>query len=125
MKSLLLFSCFLLFSANFYGQRLYGTISDAETDQPIAGVNVFIKSLKKGVTSKNDGVFYFEQADGLKKEDTILFNIVGYKTRTLTLEEYESQNNKIKLSEEQFNSSKLLKSSGRIISIGSTNKNSE
>ncbi|MFI8378833.1 carboxypeptidase-like regulatory domain-containing protein [Leeuwenhoekiella sp. NPDC079379] len=124
MKLLIVVIC-ILFTSTFYGQRLYGTITDLKTDQPIAGVNVFLKSIKKGVTSKNNGVFYFEQANGLKQEDTILFNMVGYQTLTLTLKEYQSQNNEIQLTQEKMNT-KNSSSSGKIITLGaSSHKTSE
>ncbi|MDP5044322.1 carboxypeptidase-like regulatory domain-containing protein [Leeuwenhoekiella sp. W20_SRS_FM14] len=118
MKSFIVIIC-LVFTSTFYGQRLYGTITDLKTEEPIAGVNVFIKSIKKGVTSKNNGVFYFEQANGVKQEDTILFNMVGYQTLSLTLREYQSQNNEIKLSQEKINT-KNSSSSGKIITLGAS-----
>ncbi|WP_028377776.1 carboxypeptidase-like regulatory domain-containing protein [Leeuwenhoekiella sp. MAR_2009_132] len=118
MKSFIVIIC-LVFTSTFYGQRLYGTITDLKTEKPIAGVNVFIKSIKKGVTSKNNGVFYFEQANGVKQEDTILFNMVGYQTLSLTLREYQSQNNEIKLSQEKINT-KNSSSSGKIITLGAS-----
>ena len=53
MKSIIILVCAFFFSVPFYGQRLYGTITDAKTQEPIEGVNVFIKSIKKGL---KDGI---------------------------------------------------------------------
>ncbi|RXG27053.1 carboxypeptidase-like regulatory domain-containing protein [Leeuwenhoekiella marinoflava] len=121
MKSFITLFFALLFTSVFYGQRLFGTVTDAKTDEPIAGVNVFIKSIKKGVTSKNNGIFYFEQAHGLKKQDTILFNMVGYHTLKLTLEEYDTLEKKVRLVEENFSRNRSSNSTGRIITLGKSN----
>jgi len=121
MKSLIILLFALFFTSSFYGQRLFGTVTDAKTDEPIAGVNVFIKSIKKGVTSKNNGIFYFEQAHGLKKQDTILFNMVGYNTLKITLEQYETLDKKVKLIEENFSRNRSSNSTGRIITLGKSN----
>ncbi|WP_167597848.1 carboxypeptidase-like regulatory domain-containing protein [Leeuwenhoekiella sp. ZYFB001] len=121
MKSIIILVCAFFFSVPFYGQRLYGTITDAKTQEPIEGVNVFIKSIKKGVTSKNDGIFYFEQAHGLEQQDTILFNMVGYHTLKLTLAQYETQNKQVRLVEEKFINSKPIKGSNRVITLGKAN----
>ena len=123
MKSIIILICAFFFSIPFYGQRLYGSITDAKTQEPIEGVNVFIKSIKKGVTSKSDGIFYFEQAHGLEKKDTILFNMVGYHTLKLTLEQYQSQDNEVRLIEEQFVNSKPIKGSHRVITLGEAKSN--
>ena len=121
MKSLIILICAFFFSVPFYGQRLFGTVTDANTDEPIAGVNVFIKSIKKGVTSKNNGIFYFEQANGVKKEDTILFNMVGYHTLKLRLEQYETLDKKVKLIEEKVSRNRSSESTGRVITLGKSN----
>jgi len=121
MKSFIILIFALFFTSAFYGQRLFGTVTDAKTDEPIAGVNVFIKSIKKGVTSKNNGIFYFEQAHGLTKKDTILFNMVGYQTLKLTLEQYEMLDKKVKLVEENFTRNRSSNATGRIITLGKSN----
>ncbi len=94
--SLLLFICC---TTSMHAQRLHGTVTDATSKEPIVGVNVYLKSIQKGVTTKKDGVFYFEQANGLNPQDTILFNMVGYNTLKLTVEQFKELDQKAVLKE--------------------------
>lgn len=102
---LLLFCCLGL-----KAQRLLGTVTDAKTQEPITGVNVYIKSIKKGVTTKKDGVFYFEQANGLQANDTLLFNMIGYRTLKVTVEQFQKLEKKVALYEEDYSNLRSSKS---------------
>lgn len=118
MQSIIAVLFTIFFIVPQYGQRLFGTITDSKTNEPIPGVNVFIKSINKGVTTKKDGVFYFEHAGGVEKNDTIIFNTVGYKTLKLTLSQFEYLDKKVQLVEESMPTSQSQKSSGRVITLG-------
>jgi len=110
----------LIFCGTAQAQRLLGTVTDAKTQEPLTGVNVFIKSIKKGVTTKKDGVFYFEQANGLQPKDTLLFNMVGYRTLKLTLDQFQKLDRKVTLYEENLSKLRSEKSV-RIITISDGN----
>lgn len=120
MKKITSLIIIALCTTGMFGQRLLGTVTDAKTNEPIIGVNVFIKSIKKGVTTKNNGVFYFEQIKGLEPKDTLLFNMVGYQTLKLTLAQFEKREKKVALIEENFSRIRNSGKTTRIISIGAT-----
>ena len=49
--------------------------------------------------------------------------MVGYHTLKLTLEQYQSQDNEVRLIEEQFVNSKPIKGTNRVITLGEAKSN--
>ena len=73
----------LLLSYFSFGQTINGLILDEKTEIPIAGVNVYLKKTKEGVITDEKGSFRIKS--GIKKEDTIVFSHLGYKTKYIPL----------------------------------------
>ena len=84
MKKILLFFLILSYSYTIFSQnQLSGIITDRETEEPLAFVNVYLPDLKKGTVSKENGSFLLKDIpDG---KINIQFSYIGYKTQIMTL----------------------------------------
>lgn len=54
--------------------QINGTVTDAATKQPMAGVNVVVKGTTRGTTSDENGNFAIEAHDG----EVLVFSFIGY-----------------------------------------------
>lgn len=64
--------------------RVTGTITDAGTRLPMAGVNVIVKGTTKGTTSDGDGRFTIDADKG----DVLVFSFIGYRTMQFAIEDH-------------------------------------
>jgi len=60
-----------------------GTVTDAETDAPLPGVNVVQVGTERGATTDVNGTF---QIDVLSENAELRFSFVGYQTKTVALD---------------------------------------
>lgn len=90
MKQLLRYSslllvCGLLFLPELHAQSesiITGTITDADTKDPLVGVNISIKGRVAGTVSDFDGKFRLRVSD--TPPFTLIFSIVGFETQEIT-----------------------------------------
>ncbi len=76
----ILFSSFLSFA-----QTIEGTVLEANTKKPLARVNVYLNTSKKGTVTNANGNFKISVKLAVK--DTLFFSYLGYKTNHLTFSE--------------------------------------
>ncbi|MCW9707036.1 TonB-dependent receptor [Aliifodinibius sp. 1BSP15-2V2] len=69
-------------------QTITGTISDAQTGEPLLGANVLQMGTSNGVSADGEGAFRLTLSDSGRAQIRITF--VGYQTQKIALEEYES-----------------------------------
>ena len=84
MKARLVLFLFFLFSyANSYAQdfAITGTVTSAEDQFPVPGVNVLIKGTTRGTSTDFDGKYEISAKAG----DVIEFSYVGFKTQSFTV----------------------------------------
>ncbi len=67
--------CFVLYMGYAQGKTVSGKVTD-HSNLPIPGVNVVVKSTKKGVTTDMDGKYSLSVSPG----ETLVFSFLGYKT---------------------------------------------
>jgi hypothetical protein len=86
----LLFFLFSLISIHVNGQytRILGTISDAQTGEPIPFVNVYLKGTSVGATTGFDGKYAIKTQSSA---DTLVMSVVGYKTKEFIIKVYAYQ----------------------------------
>ena len=80
MKKILLVSCLLLISLSSFSQYIEGKVLDAETNQPIEGVHVIMKSINRGTLTNSKGNFYLKFPVRIIKSDVIKFSHLTYGT---------------------------------------------
>jgi TonB-linked SusC/RagA family outer membrane protein len=66
------------------GQTVTGTVVDAETDEPLIGVNIIIDGTSSGTTTNFDGEFSLEVPD--INESVLVFRYIGYQTQEIQLD---------------------------------------
>jgi hypothetical protein len=93
MKNLFILFFLVLCSFNIIAQSqlIKGSIVD-EQKNPIPYVNVYLSDKSIGVVATNAGTFEFNCL--IKKNDSIVFSCLGYKTVIVPLSEWLSNSNK-------------------------------
>jgi hypothetical protein len=86
----LVFISVMLFSLVAKGQytRVLGTISDAQTGDPIPFVNVYLKGTSVGATTGFDGKYTIKTQS---KADTLVVSVMGYRTQYFELKVHAYQ----------------------------------
>ncbi|HVO75241.1 MAG TPA: TonB-dependent receptor [Ignavibacteriaceae bacterium] len=84
-----------------------GKVLDAEQNEPLVGVNVFIKELRNGTVTNEDGIFEFDNIN--EGNYSIAFSYVGHKPVTVevTVPSENAQNINVKLEETTINLSEV------------------
>ena len=90
MSNILIFICLLIFSGNILGQQrtISGKITDANTSEPIAFANVFIKGTTSGTTTDFDGKYLLKTS---QLGDSLSVMVVGFLTKSKFIEKRENQ----------------------------------
>ncbi|HKK63390.1 MAG TPA: carboxypeptidase-like regulatory domain-containing protein, partial [Bacteroidales bacterium] len=70
----LVFFCLLILARNSYSSILTGHVVDADTNEPLIGVNVIIKGTFKGVVTDSEGYFHLETDSD---SATIILSYIG------------------------------------------------
>lgn len=84
MKQLLLLPLLLLFTACLFAQgTVSGTVTDAETGQPLEGASIFAQNTTKGTLSDKEGAFKLYLDKGGYE---IVVSFTGYTSKTINLE---------------------------------------
>ncbi|WP_084812228.1 SusC/RagA family TonB-linked outer membrane protein [Flammeovirga pacifica] len=81
----LLISCLFLFSSQLFAQEqveVKGMITDAESGEPLIGVNVIIEGTTSGVVTDYNGQY---KLGGLTKNTTLVFHYIGYEEQVATV----------------------------------------
>ncbi len=87
LKSII-FLCFILFSsASLFAQTISGTVTDAQSEEPLSGANILQVGTSNGVSADADGSFTLELLNNEAQKISVSF--VGYKTKTLEVSDSE------------------------------------
>ena len=84
MRELLIFIPIVLLSFTLHGQTktITGTVTSADDNGPLPGVNVVVEGTSKGTVTAVDGTYSID----LSAEETILnFTFVGYVAQKITV----------------------------------------
>ena len=81
MKKLFTLSIILLSVFFAKAQNFSGTVNDAETKKPLAGVSISIKGKNTGTITNAEGLFTLKTAT--KIPFTLVFSMVGYERQTI------------------------------------------
>lgn len=76
--------CFaILFSTSLYAQTITGTVTDAETKEPLSGANIVQLNTSNGVSADSDGSFSLDLLEDESRQISVSF--VGYQTKTINI----------------------------------------
>ncbi|MCH8567934.1 MAG: TonB-dependent receptor [Balneolales bacterium] len=65
-----------------YGQTITGTVTDADTNEPLIGVNIILQGTSTGTTTNFDGEFSLNVPD---RQGVLVFRYIGYITQEIEL----------------------------------------
>lgn len=89
-----LLTFFIVAIVNAQNIEIQGKVTDSKNEMPISGVNVLVKSTKKGVTTDFDGNYSVK----VKANDILVFTFVGFAPKEIKVEKSQTVN--IQLQEE-------------------------
>ena len=79
MKKFVLFLIFSFSTFFSFSQYIEGKVLDAQTNNPIEGVNVYMKGINRGTVTNEKGIYYLKFPYEIVKNDIIRFSHVAYK----------------------------------------------
>jgi hypothetical protein len=95
-KSLLLLSCYILslFLSLPIGAQTFviGQVIDAATKEPLPYVNIGLLNKNIGTVSDETGYFELEVNTEQNSRDTLRFSMIGFETKSYTLNDFINQN---------------------------------
>ena len=94
-SALLLYCCFLsLFLSLPIGAQTFviGQVIDAATKEPLPYVNIGLLNKNIGTVSDEAGYFEFEVNTEQNSRDTLRFSMIGFQTKSYTLNDFINQN---------------------------------
>ena len=83
MKLFISSLCFLAFTSVYAQNTIQGVVTDANTNQSLAFVNIYLADLEKGTSSNEDGYFIIDHLPTGNYK--VLFSMIGYETQLLNL----------------------------------------
>ena len=90
-QRLVLMLIFIISVSMVYGQQqitVNGTVTDAETDEPLPGVNIVIQGTNMGTSTDVDGNYTIEAPP----DATLIISFVGYQQQTVDINERQNIN---------------------------------
>jgi iron complex outermembrane receptor protein len=80
--AILLLAAMLLSSAGFGQRTITGTVTDADSGEPLIGANIIIQGTSSGTITDFDGAFALDVPEG---ENILVVSYTGYTTKTIEL----------------------------------------
>ncbi|WP_255233360.1 TonB-dependent receptor [Aliifodinibius salipaludis] len=81
----------VFYSSSLFAQTITGTVTDAQSGEPLAGANIVQVGTSNGVSAEADGQFSLDLIEDEAQKISVSF--VGYKTQTVDLIEEETSIN--------------------------------
>lgn len=73
-------------------KNITGVVVDARTGEPLSGAEVFLKHLKQGTTTDEDGYFNLRLSHNLPASpDTLMISFLGYQKYRVVLSDYKNR----------------------------------
>ncbi len=88
LRTTVLLCTFLATTSTLFAQTITGTISDAQTGEPLAAANVVQVGTSNGVSADADGSFSLDLLNDEASEISVSY--IGYKAQTLNISEGDS-----------------------------------
>lgn len=120
MKTFPLFVLFLFLSFQSYGQVITGKVSGATNYQPLIYASIGVINTPFGTITNEEGNFNLE-VKGLPVNSFVRFSMIGFKSKTYTIEELSNKENTIRLDGETYKLSEVIVNpSGKLKKVGIT-----
>ena len=94
--------------------EIKGEVRHFENNGPLTYVNIGIANKTVGTVSNKNGLFYLSLNPKVKKNDTVVFSFIGFKTERYSISELKGKNNIILLQPENTELDEVVVSSKKI-----------
>jgi CarboxypepD_reg-like domain len=96
-----------------FAQWVKGTVSDAQTKEPLAYVHIGVVNQNRGVISHDDGKFEIDLT-GLSPEGELTFSMIGYEVKKLKIASLKEQAEDVKLTPKTYQLKEVIVKSTKI-----------
>ncbi|MCB0495218.1 MAG: carboxypeptidase-like regulatory domain-containing protein [Cyclobacteriaceae bacterium] len=112
MRTYLFLLFFLFLTLVVHAQNsIQGKVEDENSNEPLAGVNIYLENRSQGTISDSDGNFTLDVSEN--PPFVLMFSIVGYQTQKLTIENNTSLI-KVKMKEQTYLGDEVIVSASRV-----------
>lgn len=120
MKSLSVFVLLISLVIQLHGQNISGKVIDFSSGEPLVYASIGVMETTKGTISDENGNFNLD-VSGESLKLPVRISMIGYKSKTLTIEELSKNQNVIKLKSEPIQLSPItIKPYGKTNEIGAS-----
>jgi hypothetical protein len=120
MRSGFLLLVFLWIALRLNAQVVSGRVVDATGGKPLEYVSIGVVNTTSGTITNEQGKFTFA-VKGLSTDAEVRFSMIGFKSRTFTIEELAGKDNLIRLTGEPIQLKEVvIKPSGKFRKVGTT-----
>jgi hypothetical protein len=121
MKLFALLTLFLFLSLQSFGQKIKGKISNASNGDPLIYASIGVIETTTGTITDEEGNFNLD-IKGLPVNSRVRFSMIGFKSKTFTIEELSDKENLLQLENEIYKLPEVIVNpSGKLKKIGTTN----
>jgi hypothetical protein len=118
MKHLSLYFLFLSFNIQFYGQTITGYVIDNSNGEPLIYASIGVIGTTVGTITTDKGNFRLDVIN-LPPKSIVRISMIGYKSRTFTIDQLLIKQDSISLKRETYNLSEVFVSpAGKLINVG-------
>lgn len=119
-KTIFITCLFLLLNLQFYGQTITGKVISASDNKPLIFAGIGVIETYSGTITNEEGKFSVD-VKGLSINKVVRVSMIGYKSKTYTIEELLGKENIIKLENEIYNlPAVIIKPGGELQKFGTT-----
>lgn len=120
MKAISIVGLFLFFNLQFYGQEITGKVISASSNEPLIYASIGVIETSSGTITNEEGKFRVD-VKGLSINKVVRVSMIGFKSKSYTIEELLGKENTITLENEIYNlPDVIIKPGGKIKKAGTT-----
>ena len=121
MKTLSLVVFFLFVNLQFYGQTIVGKVVSASSNEPLIYASIGVIETSFGTITNEEGNFSLD-IKGLPINSQVRISMIGFKSKTFTIEELSNKDNILRLENEIYKLPEVIVNPlGKLKKVGTTN----
>lgn len=111
----------LFLNLQFYGQAITGKVLSASKNEPLIYASIGVIETSYGTITNEEGNFKLE-VHGLPINSLVRFSMIGFQSKTFTIEELSNKDNTVQLENEIYKLPEVIVNPlGKLKKVGSTN----
>jgi hypothetical protein len=120
MRTLSIVGLFLILNLQLYSQTITGKVVSASNNEPLIYASIGVIETSFGTITNEEGNFNLE-IKGLPVNAKVRFSMVGFKSKTFTIEDLSNKDNILRLESETYKLPEVIVNpAGKIRKVGTT-----